>query len=115
MKIRSTEMLLRDHPVLSWIASSALLSFMCVAFLVSLECVSLIDLGEGYPVIFFLGVTLLGGAFCMLCATFHVIRKWRELDDQLVFLLVTWAIPYMGVALILGGPRLIRSLRSRGG
>ncbi|MBJ7516064.1 MAG: hypothetical protein JHC82_07460 [Stenotrophomonas sp.] len=112
-RIRSSEMLLAEHPLICRIATSALLGSACAVLLISLDTVGWIRLGQGYIVVLFMGITLVGGLLAMFGASYFVVVKRRRLNDIGMFLTVTWAIPYMGIACALGVPLLLRAIRQR--
>lgn len=113
-RIRSSEMLLAEHPLICRIATAALGGFVCAVLLISLDAAAWINLGQGYVVVLFMGIALIGGLVAMFGASYFVVAKRRRLNDIGMFLTVTWAIPYMGIACALGVPLLFRAIRQRG-
>ncbi|WP_157825076.1 MULTISPECIES: hypothetical protein [unclassified Stenotrophomonas] len=109
--IRSSKMLLAEHPLICRIATSALGGYACAVLLISLDTVGWINLGQGYVVALFMGITLVGGLLAMFGASYFVVVKRRKLNDIGMFLTVTWVIPYMGIACTLGVPLLLRAIR----
>src|SRR5699024_1753168 len=111
----AVDMLVLRHPVISHMASSALifLAFGGLAAVVG-EAISIVVKGADAIVVGgLLGLTLVLSLAAMVGATYQVVRKRRELDDWGVFLAITWVLPYVGIAAYLGGINITRRLRSR--
>lgn len=116
MKTRAVDMLLAKHRIISGAASLALASFLAAGVVIALNA----GFGGGKDVLFFnieeiagflIGLTMALSLFSMAASTFYVIRHRRSLNDWGAFLAITWAIPYVGICVQLGGSNLLGRLK----
>lgn len=114
---RAIDILLNEHRIVSTSSSVALVSLI-LAFL-AIGSVQLLHIGGHeslHPANVFigllLGVALVFSLISMITATFAVIRRRRELCDWGSFLIIIWALPYIGISIYLGGSNLIATMQS---
>lgn len=110
--IRAVDMLIDENRVISGISSLALLLFIAALALIGYAEVMGIDQAKNTHSLLssVIGLSLLGvlvlGMFTMMAASWKVLRRRDELLDWGVFLALTWLIPYVGIAVYLGGTNL---------
>jgi hypothetical protein len=117
-QVKAAPYLIERHPTIAGLASISLVTFLIAAVSISLiEAFGLFErIGVERMEMFgavILGSSAIAGFLAMVTATFHLIRARRFLVDWGLFLAICWFIPYLGVALFLGGPNLVRGLRRR--
>lgn len=114
---RSVDFLIREHPISAWLSSvafaSLMLAFLAAGIGIFLPSGVANDDGYGAAIGLLLGLTLFAGLAAMILTTIYVIKERRELLDWGIFLIVSWIIPYFGVACYLGVSNLAFSWRHR--
>ena len=109
--MKSAEMLVNNHRVLSGLCSLSLIFFV-VAFTLILanEYAFAIPAVQAVMALVFGGIMLF--SLCgMIAATYYVIRQRAELSDPYMFLAITWILPYLGISILLGWPNIVRVIK----
>lgn len=112
---RTVDMLVDQHPLIARAASLALL-LLVLGILAAVAGEAISSFSEGGDAVVvgsLLGATLVLSLAAMIGATYQVIRKRRVLDDWGIFLVITWVLPYVGIAAYLGGTNIRQRFRSR--
>ena len=114
---RAVDLLVYENRFISNISSIALISFMLSIFLATFASMSGLDDPKysGHPISLTIGITLgvvlILGLLAMVMATWKVLQKKNETEDCGLFLVIVWAIPYVGIAVYLGGKNIIALLK----
>lgn len=114
-RVRTVDFLVANHRFVANAASLAFLSFVGALALIALIGGFGLDPNPDALLSRVIGV-LLGGAmvpglFAMVAASWKVLRRREGLIDWGLFLALVWLVPYIGIAVYLGGANLLHALR----
>lgn len=110
MTQKTVEMLVNEYRFSSCAASTALILAIFALAAVGFDYYakeSSVNPHIEYLVGILLGGTLILSLASMVLSTYHVVRARGRLSDWFPFLLITWALPYVGISIYLGGANIV--------
>lgn len=112
---RAIDLLRDEHPLLSMLASVALLSLIAALLVIGAFSVVL-NGAEPTPdhflskiIAVLLGTTLVLSLTAMLLGSFFVVQERKNIADWGLFIAITWLIPYVGISVYLGGSNFAKA------
>lgn len=111
----SSSHLILNNKCISNAAATAFVAFSVSFILVGLDRFCEFGRPFGSVIAIVIGIIMFSSLFAMIGATWVIARCKARPEDWKRFLFVIWGAPYLGIALLLGLPRLVKLLSCRTG